>query len=291
MADRRPVDWETSITALLWVYVVAAAVGTWVALDLRDWHPLGQMLLADLAATGAVFLASLALGNSSVYDPYWSAAPFPIALWWFARPEGVFERKLVVAALLSVWGARLTWNFARRWSGLHDEDWRYASFRHHGPLLYWPLSLLGFHLLPTLVVYAGLLPVWAVSEGDAPVGALTWAGAALCAASVAWSEVADRQLQAFRDRIPPADAVLDTGLWSVVRHPNYLGEIAFWWGLWVIALDAGWVYVWTAVGPALVTALFVQISIPMMERHMAATRGENWSRYVNTTRKLVPGAW
>lgn len=286
-----PIDRTTSFTAVLWVYVLALAVGTWVAVDLSDWHPLGQMLWADIAATGAVFLCAFSLNNTSTYDPYWSVAPFPIALWFFAPHGGVPGREWLVAALLLVWGARLTNNFARGWPGLHHEDWRYDTYRSYGPFLYWPISLFGLHLVPTLTVYAAMLPVWAASEGTAPLGPVTWLGAAICVASVILAEVADVQLMRFRDSNPPSDAVLDTGLWAVVRNPNYLGEIGFWWGLWLIGFGAGWVYIWTVVGPMLVTGLFVQISIPLKERRMAERRGENWSFYVNRTPRLIPGLW
>lgn len=283
------VDLQTSKMALLWVYVIALFVGTWVAVDLQDWHPLGQMLVADLAATGAVFVASFALNNTSTYDPYWSAAPFAIGCWWFAGEGGLPEREWLVGLLLLVWGARLTHNFLRRWPGLHHEDWRYDAYRSYGPLIYWPLSLFGLHGVPTLVVYAGLLPVWAASEGTDPLGPLTWLGAAVCLASVALCEVADRQLAVFRAGEPPPDALLDTGVWAVVRHPNYLGEIGFWWGLWLVGTGAGWAYVWTAAGPALVTALFVQVSIPLIEARMAERRGARWQAYTDRVPALLPG--
>ena len=285
-----PIDRSTSFAALLWVYVGALVAGTWVAIDFAEWHPLGQMLLADLAATGAVFLASFALNNTSAYDPYWSVAPFPIALWWFAT-DGLVAREVLVAALLLIWGARLTWNFARGWPGLHHEDWRYDAYRSYGPFLYWPLSLFGLHMMPTLVVFAAMLPVWGVSESTTALGPVAWLGAAIALASVLLCEVADVQLKRYRDSGPDSDQVLDTGVWAWCRNPNYLGEMGFWWGIWVVGISAGWVYFWTVVGPMIVTALFVQISIPLKETRMAERRGENWSLYVNRTKKLIPGLY
>jgi hypothetical protein len=58
-------------------------------------HPAGSHPLilaaaaADLAATLVVFAGSFLFDNSSLYDPYWSAAPLPIALYWMAgAPAG-----------------------------------------------------------------------------------------------------------------------------------------------------------------------------------------------------------
>jgi steroid 5-alpha reductase family enzyme len=100
--------------------------------------------------------------------------------------------------------------------------------------------------------------------------------------------VADRQLMDFRASNPPAGSLLDTGVWSVVRNPNYLGEIGFWWGLWLMALGGSWVNLWTAVGPLAITALFVMISIPLKEARMAERRGELWTAYVARTPALLP---
>jgi protein-S-isoprenylcysteine O-methyltransferase Ste14 len=53
-----------------------------------------------------------------------------------------------------------------------------------------------------------------------------------------------------------------------------LGEIATWWGLWLFALASGVEWWWTVSGAAAITAMFVLISIPMMERRVAARRSE-----------------
>src|SRR5689334_7373228 len=92
--------------------------------------PAFRAFLADLAATVVVFIFSLALNNSSVYDPYWSVAPVPIALYWLLGfGSGLDARQAAATLLLLVWAARLTFNWARRWTGLADEDWRYAERR------------------------------------------------------------------------------------------------------------------------------------------------------------------
>jgi steroid 5-alpha reductase family enzyme len=102
-------------------------------------------------------------------------------------------------------------------------------------------------------------------------GALDIAAALLTAGAILVEAAADRQLARFL-RSAPAEAVLDTGLWSLSRHPNYFGEVAFWWGLWLFGLAAAPTWWWTMAGPLCLTGLFALISVPMMDRHLASRR-------------------
>src|SRR6187401_3625582 len=84
-------------------------------------HPLVVALVADSAATIAVFAFSMAFDNSSFYDPYWSVVPFPIAWYWAATAptdSASPVRQALVLFALAFWGARLTWNWYRGWHGL-----------------------------------------------------------------------------------------------------------------------------------------------------------------------------
>lgn len=274
---------------LFLLYLLALGGGTIVALMCMDWHVLPRLLAADIAATLVVFAGSVRTNNTSCYDPYWSVAPLPIAVWYFAEnPDGGLV-ELVAAALLLAWGIRLTWNFLRGWPGLHHEDWRYVAYRQYGTAAYWTVSLFGLHLFPTLIVFAALFPVYALSTTPASFGILAALGALISLGSVVLCEVADRQLKDFRESELGPGALLDTGVWSIVRNPNYLGEMGFWWGLWVMSLGGGWSNAWSVIGPLGITALFVFVSIPLKETRMAERRGEAWTAYVARTPALLPG--
>ncbi len=249
-------------------------------------------LLADLAATIVVFGFSLAFDNSSLYDPYWSVAPVPIAVFWFlhAGAGGHRIRQLLVLALLLAWAARLTVNCLRRWKGLGQEDWRYADFRRFGRL-YWPISFFGFHLFPTAIVFLGCIPLFpTLAPGGRPLGILDAMAAAVTAAAIGIEWTADRQLRRFlskRARDSGRGELLATGLWALSRHPNYFGEVLFWWGLWLFGLAAAPSWWWTVAGPLAVTAMFLFVSIPMMDRHLLARRPE-YASHISRHSGLVP---
>jgi steroid 5-alpha reductase family enzyme len=81
---------------------------------------------------------------------------------------------------------------------------------------------------------------------------------------------ADIQMSRFRRSQRSVQPIIPPGLWSHSRHPNYFGEVLFWWGLFLfvpLLYPAFW---WIGVGAVAITALFWGISIPLMERHLLA---------------------
>ena len=262
---------------LVWIcYLTAivAALLVWIALAGR--HPIELVLAADLAATIVVFGFSFAFGNSSFYDPYWSVAPPAIGLAFaFAAGPGAAlpARQALVLVLVALWALRLTWNWARGWSGLAHEDWRYVDMREGSGKLYWLVSLVAIHLFPTLIVFLGCLPLWpALAEGARPLGALDALGAAFALGGTALELVADNQLRRFRLASPAPGSTLESGLWAWARHPNYLGEILFWIGLATFGLAAAGFRWWAWLGGLAMLAMFRFVSLPMIEKRMLARR-------------------
>jgi steroid 5-alpha reductase family enzyme len=278
------------LVALAVAYGAALAVALAVAWALRGSHPILVAAAADVAATATVFAFSVLHDNSSVYDPYWSVAPIPIALYWAATAGGAGSapRRAWVVAVVCAWGLRLTANQLARWGGLGDEDFRYVELRARAGRWYWPLSLVGVHLMPTAWVFLGLLPTFPALAGrGGGWGVLDLAAAGVAGGAVLLEAVADRQLRRFvRARRDPGE-ILDTGVWALSRHPNYLGELLFWWGLFLSGVAAAPGWAWTAVGPVAITVLFVRVSVPWMDRRMAA-RHPAWSDRVRRVPALLP---
>ena len=174
-------------------YVAAGATAYSTAGAMGSAHPIWTAFVADVAATLVIF---------AFYDAYWSVAPLPIAIYWseVAGVDGVNDvRRALVFGVIALWGARLTYNWMRGWSGLSHEDWRYVKLRAQSGSLYWLVSLVGLHMMPTLWVFGGLLPVYAaVAVGTEPLGWLD-AVATVVGFGAVWIEArADKELVDFR---------------------------------------------------------------------------------------------
>jgi steroid 5-alpha reductase family enzyme len=266
--------------------VVAALVVRWVG---PDAHPLRAVALADLAATIAVFAVSAVVDNSSVYDPYWSVAPIVIAVWLAAHPAAAGAppaRQALVIGLVTLWGLRLTYNWARGFGGLGHEDWRYVDLRRKTGRAYWLVSLTGLHTMPTVMVYLGCLALFPALTSPRPLGPLDALAAAVTLGAVTIELVADEQLRAFRKERREGE-ILARGLWAFSRHPNYFGEVGFWWGLYLFALAADPGAWWAGIGAVAITALFTFASIPMLDRR-SVERRPAYAEHMKRVSALVP---
>ena len=283
--------------AFVWIgvtYGVALAVALGIA---SVWlerhpaiHPLWVVAAADVAATVAVFGFSFAFGNSSFYDPYWSVVPPVIAAYLALVPEaagGDRARLLVVYSLVTLWAVRLTWNWARGWRGLEHEDWRYLDFAKRFGNAYWAVSFGGIHLFPTIQVFLACLPLYPALASPRPFGWLDGCAAVVTLTGIGFELVADNQLRHFVRSRPPQGEILDRGLWAWSRHPNYFGEISFWWGIWLFAMAADASWWWTVIGPLAITLMFRFASLPMIETRMAERR-PGWASHTRRVPLLIP---
>jgi len=258
-------------------------------------HPLLLTFYADLVATVVVFAASTVVANASLYDPYWSVAPAVIVVGWVlwrtgADPTALTGRQASVVLLVLAWAIRLTANWASSWRGLHHEDWRYVQMREERPrwLPWWLVNLTGIQLMPTLVVFVGLLPVWpAVTATGKPWGLVDIAAIVVTGVAIAVEAVADRQLRRFARDPATRGQILDRGLWRYSRHPNYLGEIGFWWGMWLFGLSAAPSWWWTVLGPIVMVLLFTFVSVPMMDRR-SVNRRPSYADHMRRVPALLP---
>lgn len=272
------------------VSVTGAIAATWWIANGQDWSALTNGLIADLIATALIFGFSLRHDNSSVYDAYWSVIPPLLGGYWLLTmdsAEVAIARPVLMVALTAVWGARLTYNWAVGWPGMHHEDWRYVRQRELTGRGYWLVSAAGLHLFPTLLVFLGCVPIWVATDRGGPLGALDVLALIVTASAISIETVADAQLRAFRRSNPPAGTIMRNGLWAWSRHPNYFGELLFWCGLGLFGLAAAPGEYWSIAGGLAMAALFLFISIPMIDKRHLERRPE-YADHRRRVSRLVP---
>lgn len=279
---------DLGLITLSYVLCIAAAVAVLYGLALpQPW----DALAADVAATVVIFAFSRRYRNSSFYDAYWSVIPPLLAVYWLYANPGLGidpTRAAVVTALVWLWAIRLTANWATFWEGLHHEDWRYPIVRARAGKAAVLADFFGIHLFPTFQVFAGCLPVYAVmTRGQAPLGWFDALAFVVTLGAILIETIADLQLHAFIARRKPG-SFITTGLWAWSRHPNYFGELSFWWGLMLFGLaaapDQWW---WITPGALAMTAMFVFVSVPFMDER-SAERRPAYREHMRKVSALVP---
>lgn len=302
---RRSYSKWSSIALIAAIYLFATVVGIVVYFAVNrvpipditaSSQPIIALLIADVVATIVVWAFGLLYENVSVYDPYWSVFP-PIAFLLWAFYTGVWSLPVILLLVATwYWGWRLTRNWAITFKGIGHEDWRYTKYRSLHPALFHLINFFGLNMVPTLVVFAAMLPglklfepgnlVYTLSaEGGlySVSGVVLILGFLVCLSSATIQLIADKQSHDFRAAHP--GEVCNVGLWKHGRHPNYFGEIQFWWGIWIMyaALNG---FDWFILGPIAMTALFLGISIPLMEQRQLANK-PGYAAYRKQTRILI----
>lgn len=281
-----------SIVISLMCYLLAIGVAylSFYHIEMQ-MHFLLKLLFADIIATVFIFFCSISFNNSSLYDPYWSVKPMVIAA-FYLLDLGIENAQLihwVTFILMQLYGLRLTTNFYRDWPGLIHEDWRYVNFRNQFPRAYWLVSLSGIHLFPTIMVYLSCLPMYAIFKVNAGQNAhplMMLFGAFVLLASIIIAFVADEQMRVFRNKPKNKGKFMNLGLWKTSRHPNYLGEILSWWGLYFIMLSYGFEYWYLGVGALAINIMFLFVSIPLLDKR-SLERREGFDKYMKETNKLL----
>lgn len=239
------------------------------------------------AATTVLFIASVIFSDVSIYDPYWSVAP-PVILTAVLIKYRMWNiNAALILGLTALWSIRLTANWLSTYRGIGHEDWRYAAYRSkYPPLIFHAISFFGLHFVPTAVVYLGLVSgLFAVREPSfAPLSA---AGAAVMLGAVTLEFFADSAIHRFLMEHKGERKTCSVSVWKYSRHPNYLGEISFWTGMFLYFAALRPDILYKGLGFLTIILLFITVSIPMMEKHNMERRVD-YAEYKAQTPMLIP---
>ncbi|HEX4444541.1 MAG TPA: DUF1295 domain-containing protein [Galbitalea sp.] len=234
--------------------------------------PLLIAIYVAAAICAFVWIASLITHDHSWVDRIWSVIPV-VYVWIFAGGAGLSNARLdVMAILVTIWGARLTFNFARKGGYSGVEDYRWAILR--GRMKRWQFELFNFFFIvlwQNVILFLIALPALTAYDNRAtPFGIWDVVVAVIFFACTVGETVADQQQWNFQTRKKavtaagrvPSPQFLQTGLWRFSRHPNFFFEQAQWWTLFFFGVvAAGSILQWTVLGAFLLTTLFIGSTI------------------------------
>jgi steroid 5-alpha reductase family enzyme len=257
------------------------------------------------------FVLSQITGNCSQVDKIWSVVPLAYA-WYIAYAGGMNERLVLMAILVSIWGIRLTYNFSRRgayvlkfWAG--EEDYRWGVLREKpelkGKVRWFLFNLFFISLYQNGLILLFTLPILlAVGDNPLPLGWMDYLGAGLFIFFVVIETVADQQQWNYQNekhrKIKAGETLTGiyakgfthTGLWKIMRHPNYMSEQAIWICFYLLSVAAtGQWFNWSVAGCLLLVILF-QGSSDFSEA-ISNDKYPDYKDYKKKTGRFIPKFW
>ena len=241
-----------------------------------------------LTAVTLVWMLSVRLRDASIADVWWGPG-FVLLVWLYCFLSPVSTpRSWLVAALVTLWGARLSLHIFRRNRG-EGEDPRYQAMRASHGRAFWWRSLFTVFWLQGAIQWFVALPLLVAVRAAQPAAFTTLDGLGLLLFMVGFGfeVIGDYQLVRFRAEPGNRGTVLDSGLWRYTRHPNYFGDATLWWGLYVVAASTpgGWL---TLLSPSLMTLLLMRVSgVTLLEDGLKASK-PGYRDYIARTRAFFP---
>lgn len=203
--------------------------------------------------------------RNDVADIAWGTGFIVMAITATLVTHRITPRGLITLFLVTLWGMRLATHIYMR-NRAKPEDPRYRKWKEGWGRHAVIRAFLQVFLLQGLLIVIVSLPVtFIIMSGASPFGIFDLLGVCLWLTGFIFEAVGDYQLVKYKSDPAHRGKIMDQGLWTYTRHPNYFGEVSLWWGIYLIALSVpqGWVAI---LGPLTITVLILGVSgIPLLE--------------------------
>ena len=246
-----------------------------------------------VAAAGAVFVYMTALfiiailaRDNSIVDIAWGPGFILVAAVTFCLRPGFEARHVLISLLATIWGFRLAAHIFLRNRG-RGEDFRYAKWRKDWGSWFLPRSFFQVFMLQGIFMLLISSPIVLVNRSpESGLTILDGLGGLVWMIGFFFEAVGDFELKRFKRKPDNKGKIMTRGLWKYTRHPNYFGEAALWWGIWLIALsvDRGWAAI---ISPLAISFLLLKVSgVTMLEKKYAGN--EEFAAYARRTSSFFP---
>lgn len=246
-----------------------------------------NIFIANIISTIYIWLVGTCLKTASIYDPYWSVQTVVIAIFLMIKSNNFSVGVVIYLVPILFWSIRLTYNFITTFHDLSYIDWRYKMLKEKTKLFYPFVNLLGIHMIPTMIVFVASLPLFIYILNDINFSWLNIIGMLIMIFAVIIELISDKNMHKFIKNRKSRSEVNKEGLWGISRHPNYFGEITFWYGFALFLILSNFSYFYLIIGAILNNCLFLFISIPMAEKHMIKYKPD-FINYKKEVRMLIP---
>ncbi len=306
------------ISSILFMIIIIAAIILCPVAYFRFGTPLNDLQLKILGVLLIIMAASVlycfVVGeitrNNSQMDKLWSIMP-EVYAWVIAAMGGMKPRLVVMAILATIWGARLTYNFAKKgayklkfWQG--EEDYRWKILRENKYFknkFVWALFDLFFiSFYQNFLIFLTTVPALLCVTGDSSYNGMDVFATLMMMFFIIYEGVADSEQWKFQSKkwemINNGEKLEDlpepynlgfntTGLWNFSRHPNYFGEQMIWVSFYLFTIAAGYSFFnYSAIGALLLILLFMGSS--MLGEKISSSKYPLYQDYINNVSKFIP---
>jgi len=188
--------------------------------------------------------------------------------------------------MVSLWGIRLALHIGRRNLG-KAEDYRYAQFRKDWGKTFWLRAYVQLFLFQGLLM--GII-AQSYLEGQShavPMYPLLMGIGSLLFILGFWMEAeADASLKRHIQDPQNKGHLIQTGLWAISRHPNYLGESILWLGIALTSIGLGGP-IWSLLGFITISLIIRYVSgVPLLEKRLM--KYPEYSEYIRKVPIFIP---
>ena len=295
------------------IYIISISLSIYVSRTVLDDNNLLEYhLKVAFVYSSIIFIFSFYYNFTNMIDLCWTTLGFHLIgsnlkfLWIKSFIENNIDTEALMIfniTILTLYSIRMTVGYLVR--GFHgikkeNEDFRYKEFENnlndYPKIVYWVFNYIGLHIIPISILAISHLPAIASIEylanyNKAKNIKLSYLGAFICCFALFLETIADEQLEIFRQKkkYKKTDKkVMNTGLWNYIRHPNYLGELLFHWGIFITYYGITGLAEIYLLGPVLMTATFIFYSIPAMNRLLLLKYKKEYLDYSEKTYRLIP---
>ena len=267
------------ISVLVIVGLIVSAVGA-NSVDLQGYSAVFYCAAFAVGIQWLAWLPASLKKTEHFYDitgglTYLAVVGF--SLWAGSQSESPNLRELIISLLVVIWALRLSGFLFLR---IHraGKDGRFDELKTSPIRFMVPWTLQGLWVFLTMNVVivinsqAGPAPPLGIWDG---IGLVVWI------LGFGIEVIADYQKMSFNAKPENRGKWIDRGLWSLSRHPNYLGEILLWTGIACFGISCftgleklAW------ISPVFVYLLLTKVSgVPLLDKR-ALAKWENDSEYL-----------
>ncbi len=296
---------------LLIITLLLVPIFSWffaTPLGALEWKAVNTLIYLCLVVIAYCFIVGELSGNNSQVDKLWSLIPIAY-VWIVADIADYNNRSVLMAALATLWGLRLTYNFSRHgayqwkfWTGKEDYRWEVLrQKKEFQPKWKWTLFNLFFisGYQNILILLFTLPTIIALQFQTNPLGILDFIAAGAMFFLIIFEFIADEQHWKYQSKkwamINAEEELtgdykkgfLDKGLWSLSRHPNYFAEQAIWLSFYLFSVAASGQWLnWSISGALLLIVLFQGSS--QFSEEISAKKYPDYKHYQKEKPRFFP---